>query len=70
MRARELVQHYPAHTKAANSLQFHHSGDFILSSSDDGTVKVRSRPRWEQIMYVSAIALSNQFALHTDLGRP
>lgn len=40
-RSRQLVQHYPAHTGAVHSLQFHHSGDFLLSSSEDGTVKVR-----------------------------
>jgi hypothetical protein len=42
-RSRQLIQHYPAHTKGVNSLQFHHSGDFLLSASDDGTVKVGGR---------------------------
>lgn len=40
-RSRTLVQHYPAHTGAVNALQFHRSGDLVLSCSDDGTVKVR-----------------------------
>ena len=44
VRSRQLVQHYPAHTGGVHSLQFHHSGHFLLSASEDSTVKVKKAP--------------------------
>lgn len=39
-RSNQLVQHYDAHTGSVNSVAFHPSGNFLLSSSNDNTLKV------------------------------
>lgn len=35
-----LSQHYHAHTGAVNKAKFHPNGNFMLTASDDGTMKV------------------------------
>ncbi|MFN3504067.1 MAG: hypothetical protein ACK4ZJ_17600, partial [Allorhizobium sp.] len=39
------MQHYGGHTAAVGAVDFHASGSFLLSSSDDATIKVRKRSR-------------------------
>lgn len=43
-RSNQLVQHYDAHAGAVNSLSFHPSGDFLISSSNDNTLKASPPP--------------------------
>eukprot|EP00976_Prorocentrum_cordatum_P029191 594422-Prorocentrum_minimum.AAC.1 len=38
-RSNSLVQHYDAHSGSVNTVSFHPSGNFLLSSSNDGTLK-------------------------------
>ena len=40
VRSNTLVQHYSAHGGAVNSVDFHPSGNFLTSTSADGTIKV------------------------------
>ena len=40
VRSNQLVQHYSAHSGPVTSVSFHPSGDFLLSSSLDTTLKV------------------------------
>lgn len=40
-RSHQLLQHYPAHDGEVTSISFHHSGNFLLSSSTDSSLKVR-----------------------------
>ena len=40
-RSHQLLQHYPAHDGEVTSISFHHSGNFLLSSSTDASLKVR-----------------------------
>ena len=40
-RSNQLVQHYDSHTASVNSVAFHPSGNFLLSTSNDNTLKVR-----------------------------
>jgi WD40 repeat protein len=42
-RAAVPLQHYPAHTDGVTSISFHPSGDYLLSSSNDQTLKVEAR---------------------------
>lgn len=39
-RSHQLLQHYPAHDGEVTSISFHHSGNFLLSSSTDASLKV------------------------------
>lgn len=45
IRTNKLLQHYSAHSEQVNSIDFHPSGDFLLSASDDSTIKVRAGTR-------------------------
>ena len=40
VRSNQLVQHYSAHSGPVTNVAFHPSGDFLLSSSLDTTLKV------------------------------
>ena len=40
VRSNQLVQHYSAHSGPVTNVSFHPSGDFLLSSSLDTTLKV------------------------------
>lgn len=40
IRERELVQLYHVHTEGVNSVDFHPSGYFLISGSDDETLKI------------------------------
>ncbi len=40
VRSNQLVQHYSAHGGPVTRIAFHPSGDFLLSSSLDSTLKV------------------------------
>ena len=40
IRSNQLLQHYAAHSGPVTNVAFHPSGDFLLSSSLDTTVKV------------------------------
>lgn len=40
LRANRLIQHYEAHEAPVTSIAMHPSGNFLLSSSNDGTLKV------------------------------
>lgn len=40
-RTGQLLQHYSAHTAPVTNISFHPSGNFLLSSSLDSTLKVR-----------------------------
>lgn len=40
-RSHQLMHHYPAHSAAVTSLAVHPSGDYLLSTSRDATIKVR-----------------------------
>lgn len=42
VRSNQLVQHYSAHSGPVTNVAFHPSGDFLLSSSLDTTLKVPS----------------------------
>lgn len=42
-RSHQLLQHYPAHDAEVTSISFHESGNFLLSSSADASLKVRAR---------------------------
>jgi len=35
-----LIQHYDAHPSAVTGISFHPSGNYLLSSSNDSTLKV------------------------------
>eukprot|EP00300_Choanocystis_sp_HF-7_P039280 c5752_g1_i2.p1 GENE.c5752_g1_i2~~c5752_g1_i2.p1 ORF type:complete len:271 (+),score=46.20 c5752_g1_i2:26-814(+) len=35
-----MIQHYSAHSEGVNSIAFHPTGNYLLSSSDDSTLKV------------------------------
>lgn len=39
-RSHQLLQHYPAHDSEVTSISFHNSGNFLLSSSTDSSLKV------------------------------
>lgn len=41
MRSNQLVQHYSAHSGPVTNVAFHPSGDFLLSSSLDTSLKVQ-----------------------------
>ena len=41
VRSNQLVQHYSAHSGPITNVAFHPSGDFLLSSSLDTTLKVK-----------------------------
>lgn len=40
-RSHQLLQHYPAHDDDVTSISFHESGNFLVSSSVDASVKVK-----------------------------
>ena len=42
LRSNRLIQYYEAHQGAVTDLSFHPSGNFLLSSSMDTSLKVRS----------------------------
>ena len=42
VRSNQLVQHYSAHSGPVTNVAFHPSGDFLLSSSLDTTLKVQA----------------------------
>ena len=54
MRSNQLVQHYSAHSGPGTNVAFHPSGDFLLSSSLDTTLKVRVH-----ITHTCTLALSS-----------
>lgn len=39
-RSNTLLQHYPAHSAGVNAISFHSSGNYLLSASDDATLKI------------------------------
>jgi WD40 repeat protein len=41
VRTNQLLQHYVAHTGAVTNLAFHPSGNFLMTTSLDSTLKVR-----------------------------
>ena len=45
LRSARIIQYYEAHGAAATDLAFHPSGNFLLSSSQDSTLKVSTRLR-------------------------
>ena len=45
VRSNQLVQHYSAHGGPVTRIAFHPSGDFLLSSSLDSTLKVSTHLR-------------------------
>jgi WD40 repeat protein len=46
MRSDALLQHYRAHSGPVTSLSFHPTGNFLLTSSLDATLKVRYAHHW------------------------
>ena len=40
LKANKLLQLYQTHSNIINSLDFHPSGNYLLTGSDDGTMKV------------------------------
>jgi centriolar protein POC1 len=40
LRSNQLLQHYPAHTDVVNQIEFHPSGNYLLSGSADSTLKI------------------------------
>jgi centriolar protein POC1 len=40
MRTRTLVQHYNAHEDIVNQISYHPTGNFLLSCSSDGCMKI------------------------------
>lgn len=41
LRTGSLNQHYAAHSAAVNKVKFHPNGDFMLTASEDSTMKVK-----------------------------
>lgn len=41
VRTNSLIQYYASHTRSVNEVAFHPSGNFLVSASQDATVKVR-----------------------------
>jgi WD40 repeat protein len=39
-RSNKLLQHYSAHSAGVNAISFHSSGNYLLSASDDATLKI------------------------------
>lgn len=40
IRSKRLLQHYDAHSDTVTSLSMHASGNYLLSSSNDGSLKI------------------------------
>jgi centriolar protein POC1 len=40
LRSNTLLQHYPAHADAISNITFHESGNYVLSSGLDGSLKI------------------------------
>ena len=40
IRSKRLIQHYDAHPSSVTGISFHPSGNYLLSSSNDSTLKV------------------------------
>lgn len=68
IRSNQLLQHYAAHSGPVTNVAFHPSGDFLLSSSLDTTVKVGllllcQVPTDRHAKFVSALANSVALAI-------
>lgn len=50
LRTGQLQQHYAAHSGPVNKATFHPNGNFILTASQDSTMKVVSQKLWRTIL--------------------
>lgn len=44
-----MNQHYHAHTGSVNKAKFHPNGNFMLTASEDGTMKVENKQKKKKI---------------------
>ena len=69
VRSNQLVQHYSAHSGPVTNVAFHPSGDFLLSSSLDTTLKVS--PQFDATCASCAHQLKGSCSIHvTPLETP
>ena len=65
VRSNQLVQHYSAHSGPVTNVTFHPSGDFLLSSSLDTTLKV-----YHSLLPTPAVLISPSRACFIHLIQP